>query len=192
MDSEQLQAIEFQGKAPDEQLQFAFRQHGIRFFRTCTLVTLWMLVVLVAGYQLLQITEPGSSMRLLILTILFTLFFLSQCEFLSKFYRHFLNITIVTDKRIHRIKKTLLSRDDHQSMRVLLIQDIQKFQHGPLQNLLDFGSILLDAQSAKLKINFVPHVRACHQAIMQLRERERAASEAKNANAEPNGNGNGN
>ena len=131
---------------------------------------MWSGFLVAVGYVslgILDIQEDG--MRRVVLGILTFFFYLSQWEFLFRFYRYFLNVVIVTDKKIHRIKKTLLTIDDHQSIDLRMLQDIHKSQHGPVQNLLGFGSLTLEAQESVLKIHFTPRISKTYEALMHLK-----------------------
>ena len=130
--------------------------------------------ILIIGYLILvRIGVESTSMRRMLLIALTLLFTISQAEFLSRFYRYFLYVIVVTDKRIHRIKKTLLTIDDHQAMDLWMLQDIFKCQHGILQNMLGYGSLILEAQDTMLRLHFVPNVSKKYGQLMRLRERAR-------------------
>jgi len=111
------------------------------------------------------------------------LFFLSHADFLVRFYRYFLYIIVVTDNKVHRIKKTLLTIDDHQSVDIWMLQDIYKCQHGIIQNMLHYGSLILEAQDTVLRIHFVPQVAKRYEQLIRLRElaRVRTAHAARTA-----------
>lgn len=131
---------------------------------------IWSLFLVAIGYVALGILDiQEDGMRRVVLFVLIFFFYLSQWEFLFRFYRYFLNVVIVTDKKIHRIKKTLLTIDDHQSIDLRMLQDIHKSQHGPVQNLLGFGSLTLEAQESVLKIHFTPRISKTYEALMHLK-----------------------
>ncbi len=71
------------------------------------------------------------------------------------------------------MKKTLLIFDDHQSIDLWMLQDILKCQHGVIQNVFGFGSLILEAQETVLRIHFVPWVTNKYKRLMSLREQAR-------------------
>jgi len=83
-------------------------------------------------------------------------------------------IIVVTDRKIHRIKKTLLAVNDHQTIDLWVLQDIFKSQHGLVQNLFGFGTLIMEAQETQLRLHFIPGVQDKYLAIMKLREQARA------------------
>ena len=111
--------------------------------------------------------------RRLVLQFLTLFFVLAYFEILKRFYRYLLYIVIVTDKKIHRIKKTLITTDDHISFDLMMVQDIHKSQTGIWQNLLGYGTIVLEAQETIMRLHFVPNVVEKYEKIMHVRERGR-------------------
>lgn len=56
-----------------------------------------------------------------------------------------------------------------------MLQDINKCQHGIIQNLFGFGSLILEAQDTTLRLHFVPNVNKKYVHLMHLRERARSS-----------------
>lgn len=170
-------SIDFTGREQDEHVYLYFRQHWIRLLRPFGKMLLWSILLGIAAVFTRQIDAPGQQTARHILLLLICVFFLfSQFEFLNEFYRHFLYVIVVTNRKIHRMKKTLFIVDDHQSINVAALQDIHKSQHGPLQNLLRFGTLTLEAQESVLRIHFVPDIQRKYNAILRLRGWEGTAS----------------
>ncbi len=162
--------IEFPGREHDEFVQFYFRQHWIRLARPFGKMLLWFVVLGIATFFTAQINAVGQdTVRHIMLLLLSLLFFYSQLDFLNEFYRHFLHMIVITNRKVHRIKKTLFLVNDHQSVNVVALQDIHKSQRGPFQNLLSFGTLTLEAQESVLRIHFVPDVQRKYNALLHLR-----------------------
>jgi hypothetical protein len=165
--------IDFPGKDKGEEFQFYFRQHWVRLWWPFCRLLGWT-IVLVVGAMIANATfgDPTAvNMRHAVLLILCLLFIFVHCSFLAAFYKYFLYIIIVTDKKVHRIKKTLLLTDDHQSIDLWTLEDITKNQHGIVQNILGFGTLVLVMQTQDaLKIHFTPFISTKHEMIMRLRE----------------------
>lgn len=167
--------INFQGKHADEQLQFYFHQHWIRMLWPLTKLILVNALVLSIGYVLFRVlTIEDDAARRLLLTLFTAFFLITNFEFLVRFYRYLLYVIVVTDKKIHRIKKSLFMLDDHQSMDLWMLQDIFKCQHGIIQNILRFGTLILEAQETIIRIHFAPSVSEKYEKLMHLREQARS------------------
>ena len=165
----------FQGKDPEEIFHFYFRQHWIRMIGPGVRMLLGSIFLLLMGaliFVVIRVDDPMS--RRLVLLFLVLAFLILQFELLARLYRYFLYVIIVTDQRIHRIKKTLIAVDDHQSVDIHALQDIVKNQHGIVQNIFGFGSIILEAQETVLRIHFVPRIQKTCERIMHLREGKRS------------------
>lgn len=159
--------------------QFYFRQHWMRllwpFFR---MILLSLLLAIITYISLFRLTVADAGLRHSMLFALMFFFTILQWEFLMRFYMYFLNVIIVTDKKVHKVKKTLFSVDDHQSLDIWTFQDIRKWQHGPLQSLFGYGTIVLESQDTELRLHFVPRISKIHTELMHLRERSRLQKEA--------------
>ena len=132
-------------------------------------------LILSAGWISLAVLSANDGFsRHLALTFFTLLFLFAHFEFLIRYYRYFLYVIVITDKKIHRIKKTLLILDDHQSVDLWMLQDIAKHQLGILQNLLGYGTIICEAQETVLRLHYIPHVVARYRDILHLREQARA------------------
>lgn len=176
--SEKHQTI-FQGKDLAEHFQFYFRQHWIRMLWPFSKAVLLTLAIFATGYFTLfviEIESPGA--RRLLIGFLFLFLLVVQFEFLIRFYRHFLYVTVITDRRAHRIKKTLMTMDEHECVDLWALQEITKIQRGPLQTLLNFGSLKLEAQDTHLTFHFVPQIGGRYQAMMKLWEKARRAKQS--------------
>jgi hypothetical protein len=165
--------IDFPGRDPRECFQLYFRQHWIRllwpFFRT----TLLSISLIGIGILTFAVTIDDPWLRRTNILFIFACFFVAQCDFLLRFYRYFLNLTIVTDRRVHRIKRSLISIDEHQSIDVWAIQDIRGLQRGIIQNIFGFGTLLLEAQDTKMNIHFTPRIAEHSKKLTALLEQSR-------------------
>lgn len=174
VDTPSVNTIDFPGKDQAEAIQFYYRQHWIRLWRPFRNVLLWLIAIAVAVVAIKHTFQDTPTMRRVVLLSLYFLFLFTQLSFLSACYRYFLYVVIVTDKKIHRIKKTLLTVDEHQSIDLWNLEDITKHQRGIVQNVFGFGTLELTMQSQDaLRIHFTPFIAKKHEAIMQLREHAR-------------------
>lgn len=131
---------------------------------------LWTAALLLFGYFLFFfIGVEDAFLRHSMLVVFVIIVAITQWEFMMRFYMRFLYVIIVTDRKIHRIKKTLFSIDDHQCLDLATIQDLHKKQHGLVQNLFGYGSLILEAQDTELRIHFVPKINAIYNRLLQAR-----------------------
>jgi hypothetical protein len=166
--------IDFQGKHAGEHFQFYFRQHWIRLMPPAGRLILINALLFTMGYTIFVLVGvEEDAARRSILGLLATFFVVAHLEFLTRFYRYFLYTLIVTDKKIHRIKKTFLAIDDHQSIDVWMLQDIFKCQHGIVQNIFGYGTLTFEAQETSLRIHFVPSINKRYNQLLHLREQAR-------------------
>jgi len=161
----------FQGQDAHEVLHFYFRQHWIRLVVPFFWMIFWMAAVIFAGYAaFIAIGVNDSFTRHGILMGLFLVFAFVQWRFLIRFYDYALYIIIVTDRKVHRVKKTLLTHNDHQTIDIWTLQDIHKSQHGVIQSLFNYGTIILESQDTVLKLHFIPKVDRIYDRLSHVRE----------------------
>ncbi len=169
---------DFPGKDPGEIFQSSFRQHWIRMVWPFSNACLLTLLIMTIGFlTFFVIGVPQSSPRHLMLVSLLLFFLMIQFEMLIRFYRYFLYVVVVTDRRIHRIKKTLLTMDEHECVDLWALQEIDKHQRGAIQNVLGFGSLILEAQDTHMTLHFVSQIEKRYNEIMKLREMARKRRE---------------
>jgi hypothetical protein len=170
------QAVSFPGMDPTEQFRFYFQRHWIKVARYLGFLISWMiafvLLVPVSGVT----ATPDDFTRRILVVLLVIFFLVPHFIFIAKIYKHFLCLVIVTDKKVHQFKRTLLAMDTQQSVDLLKLQDIDKLQRSIVQNVFGFGSLKLEAQNTQLRIHFVPRVNEVYNAIMYLRESARSGN----------------
>ena len=163
--------LDFQGKHSGEIFHFQIHQHWVRLVWPLCKFLLWNMIIFGTGYAVFfmePIVDPFT--RRVVLQFLILLFFVAYFEILKRLYRYLLYVVIVTDKKIHRIKKTLIMTDDHISFELSMAQDIHKTQSGIWQNILGYGTITLEAQETIMQLPFVPNVVEKYERIMHIRE----------------------
>lgn len=177
--------IQFPGKQEDEEFQFFYRQHWVRLVWPAVRSTLLSLVLIIGGYvTFIVVGFDDAVTRRSVFIFLLTFFLLVQWEFLIRCYRHFLSPVIVTNRRVHRIRRTLLALSDHDSIDLRQLQELQKVQRGLIQNMFRYGTLHLQSQNFSTSIHFTPHIDWCHAQLLQLREQAKA-NQAQFNNQEP-------
>lgn len=165
------QAITFPGKQSGEVFQFYYRQHWMRLRRPLQLLIVGTLIYgvllwLAAG------TVDDDTRRMLLVSVS-TAFILLHFVLLTRFYTYFLYVIIVTDQKVHRIKKTLLVIDDRQSIDFWSLSEITRQQHGLIQNMFGFGTVVLHGNE-ELRIHFTPRIGQQIERLSALRAKARA------------------
>lgn len=162
--------ISFPGKDPAEEFRFYFHQHKIRAIQAGFRVFLVFLACIAGIYFSGVFTMEDDMTRRTIAVLLTVFFFAPQMYFLFRLYRHFLYLVVVTDKKVHTFKRTLISVDRHESVDLSALQDIKKHQRGIVQNMFGFGTLTLEAQNSKLTLHFTPDIDTIYNNILALRE----------------------
>ncbi len=165
--------ISFPGKDQGEEFVTFFRQHWIRLFPDCFRLFVYSVLIGVMAWLSFWVYPVDKGTQHVLAVFVVLAFVIVHMNFLMHFYRYFLRCTIFTNRKVHRIKKTLFMTDDHQSTDLWVIQDIDRKQRGPLQNIFKFGSLIIEAQDTQLRLHFVPRVQEKYELLLQLRERAR-------------------
>lgn len=160
----------FPSMDPGEEFQFYFRRHPVRLWRSIGYAVIWALLASGLTYFSGVYNMPDDSTRRLIAIVLCALFIIPQLVLMMRMYGHYLRIVIVTNKKVHQFKRTLLMEDRHESVDLHVLQDIEKSQRSLVQNTFGFGTLKLEAQNSRVVIHFTPHIDRVYNHIMHLRE----------------------
>ena len=163
--------ITFQGMHENEVYAFHYYRHWIKFIWPISKVAFWnSLILTILSILSFSVADIPEVVRVILFWLLSLSLIFVNLYFLTDLYRRFLYVIVVTDKKVHRIRKTLITINDHRSIDIWSLQDVRKEQHGPLQNLMGYGDIVLEAQETKLRLHFVPDVDEVHKKLLHLRE----------------------
>lgn len=163
----------FPGMDPGEEFQFYFRRHPMRLWWSFGYMTIWTLLAAGLTYFSGVYDLPDDSTRRFITIVLCALFIIPQLVLILRIYGHYLRIVIVTNKKVHQFKRTLLIEDRHESVDLHVLQDIEKTQRSVVQNMFGFGTLKLEAQNSRVVIHFTPQIDRVYNHIMHLRETAR-------------------
>lgn len=169
----QAPQIDFPGMDPGEEFRFYFHKHRIRLVRHAGFLLLWIVAFLAVLYVSNVASTENEFTRQVFIVLLCVLFVIPQIAFLIKLYHHFLAMVIVTDKKVHQFKQTLIAVDRHQIIDLWMLQEIGKSQRGIIQNMLGFGSLILEGQTTQVRLHFVPNIDNIRDQILSLREAAR-------------------
>lgn len=163
--------IGFQGKHDNEEYDFHYYRHWIKFVLPFAIMSVGYVVIFLIFTAFVQQEVEDALVRHTFLAICIFLTLLLHFNFLKEFYVRFLYVVIVTDKTVHRIRKTLFFTDDHQSIHLKSVQDVKKIKHGILPNLFNYGKITLEAQETTLALHYVPKVKRVHEKLLKLQSK---------------------
>lgn len=160
--------IPFQGRESGEHFQFYFRQHWLRMLWPMLRTLLGTILIVAVGAATAWSGISSIPGRFVTLGVMMFFFLVVQFQFLERFYRYFLTVVIISDQKIHRIKKSLFSTDNHQIINLWALQELQKSQRGLMQNIFGFGTIVLEAQDTQIRLHFVPRITYHYNVMLQL------------------------
>lgn len=164
-------AVSFPGMSHGEHFRFYYRQHWMRLARMGQAFVAGIAVYGVALW-LASSMEDDDTRRLLV-ALASAAFLLLQLGILARLYRYFLYVIVVTDAKVYRIKKTLVAVDDRQTIDLWSLSDVTVQQHGLVQNIFGFGTLVLHGNE-ELKIHFTPKIREKLHSLSVLRSQARS------------------
>lgn len=163
-------AVTFPGKEPSEAYRFHFRQHWLRLLPTLLKAGIWTILVIFMALTRNWGFELDDTVRRLFLMAITIFFVFFQMLLMRRWYEYFLFIVIVTNAKLHYIKKPFIFMDHQRSVELVTIKDIRRDQRGLIQPMLGFGTLLLDTAQGEMSIHFVPKISQMHSAIIERRE----------------------
>ena len=175
VNSAEATGLDFPGKEPSEEYRFYFRQHWARLIPPLFKAFFWSALLFLSSilsYVGLPLDDTVRHMVLIPLTLIFLLF---QMQLMRKWYEYFLHVVIVTDTKIHRMKKRFLLTEHERSVDIASIRDVRREQHGAIQPLLSFGTLELDTAQGEIMLHFTPRLREIHDALIAQRDNPKPA-----------------
>ncbi len=163
---------------PDEKIQGVYRRHPITIFGLY--VSLFVVIILpFAGYFTLRFMQASvlqnpQNMALVVmgagLLLMFTILFLYQ-----QFLDYWLDMWIVTNRRIINIEQRGLFSRTTSELRLYRIQDVTAEVTGFLHSMLDYGMVYVQTAGEKEYFAFedVPHPNQISKDILHLAEIDR-------------------
>jgi hypothetical protein len=151
----------FKGQQSDETLNCFFRHHWIVLLKDLLYfaIILFIEIYTISNIDNIQNLIRGNpEMKLFFITgtIILTYFF---HRFFLHLFNYYVNIGIITDKRIVDHKKTLFFTDTMDAIDLANIQDIERIAEGFLPSILKFGDIkiYLNASQTVKTLHGVPN-----------------------------------
>lgn len=165
---------------PGEKIHLELRRHPITFLRHIVLTILAVVVPMVgAGLFFDGVPTFENAWARLGFVLLGSIYYLSVwLFFFTQFVDFFLDISIVTDRRIIDVHQTGLFNRSVSELDLARVQDVTSEVNGAIGTILDFGRV--NVQTAGEQEHFVfesiPHPHRVRQIVLELahsdRERE--------------------
>jgi hypothetical protein len=147
----------FPGQEPGERIDAVIHRHWLSLLRDAAPAVGITLLTVIAWFLPIG-PEMDTASRHLIVIVLSVLLIALHGYAASRLYGHFLRAMILTDRKLHHIRKTLLHRDDQRSIEFPILLNVRKHQRGIHQTLLQYGSLILETPETSLTLRFVPRV----------------------------------
>ena len=164
----------FPGQHSDETINLFVRKHWIVFISTLIILFLMLLVPFI-GILLLRIYYytifQGSIINILVILGSIYILIISGL-FLVGFIDYYLDVEIVTNKRLIDVKQINLFSRAIDELELLHIEDISVHQKGILATFLNFGTIYIQTAGANRNfvLSYLPHPQKIARQIMKLSE----------------------
>lgn len=166
------------GALPDEKLHGLYRRHPITMFGVMASFIV-ILVLPIAAYLVVRLSDfpalrsPGMHALLVMggsIFFLFSLLFIYQ-----QFLDYWLDMWIVTSRRIINIEQHGLFSRTVSELRLYRVQDVTAKVNGFVHSMLDFGMVYIQTAGEKEYFTFedVPHPNIISKDILHLAEKDR-------------------
>ena len=164
----------FRGQAHEEHVLAFCRKHWTTLFYELFVFSAVMVVIiiLVLYFHIISTVFAPGLLHLLILLVGTILVYYVHRFFLV-LLKHHLTVIIITDVRILAITRSVYYVNEKESVDLMTIRDVHKYQSGFLQNIFNFGDlkITLATSSADFELVSIPnpefHLRLINKAKQQ-------------------------
>lgn len=149
----------FKGQQSNEELVCFFRKHFTHLFPNFGFFFLIIGIELAFAFWITKLADFISSDIIYGILYVFAVatFTVYMHKYFLRLFSHFMHVCIFTNLRVIEHDKSLILHDDHETLDVAKIQDIQKFQDGLIRNFLGYGDLLVTLSSSKAT-KFFKHV----------------------------------
>ncbi|MBI5754151.1 hypothetical protein HZA40_03355 [Candidatus Peregrinibacteria bacterium] len=164
----------FKGQQANEQMICFFRHHWISLIREMVYFLVFLTIIAIILFKIGDIKNIIHNSREL--RFLFVIGFFVGTVYFHRFFTrllsHFLNVVIITDRRIVDHQMTLFFKDTMDAIDMAQIQNIERIGEGLLPNLLKYGDIkiYLSSSAAYRTLNCVPNDKFHFRCITRQKE----------------------
>jgi hypothetical protein len=152
----------FKGQQSNEELICFCRKH---WMQALSHIGLWILFAITESILFFGVRKVSGilagnfGLQILYVGVVILMTVYLHKTFL-RIFSYFLSTVIFTSTRVVLHKKALFLTDSHEVLDVTKIQDVKKYQKGILNNLLDYGDLVitLSSEKASHSLTYVPNV----------------------------------
>jgi len=170
----------------NEEILAIVRRHWFFLFTqalfACVMMLLPLLALLIATSLFADISKPFMQDYFPHLLFLYAFWLLINWMILASVWTdHYLDIWVITDRRIININQVGLFRRQIGTFRLERLQDLNVEINGIIETLLDFGTIHAETASGsqeEFKAEHLPHPRELKSLILQAAEKRMALEKA--------------
>lgn len=162
---------------PDERVAIVVRKHWIMLLRD---IVGMIVIGKIAAIALFLLVGGNGAVSPLLVFILMTWFLIVWVILFTIWTNYYLDMWIVTDKRIINIDQVALFKREKSTLRIERVQDVTVKKHGILQELFNFGTISVQTAGAENQVSVIkgiPNPQYVQRAIL---ERVDSVTEHKN------------
>lgn len=164
----------FKGQQKEETFVCFFRHHWITLIKEFFLFAILLSLAfgsLIHMSEIQEIIRSNNEIKIVFLTFYVTVTLLMH-RFFIRMLNYFVNIGIITDKRVIDHQKTIFFKDVQDSIDLAYIQNIEQFREGMLQTLLQYGDIkiFLAASNTVKTFDYIPNPRFHFRCINRQKE----------------------
>ncbi len=180
------------GLLPDEKLIKLYRRHPITLFGLYMGVAITFIIPLSAYLFIRGMlgdffeTEAGLTLFVLFVSVflLFALLFMFQ-----QFLDHWLDVWILTNRRIINIEQTGLFTRVRAEVRLYRVQDVTSEIKGFMRHMFNYGMVFTQTAGERMRFTFedIPEPKEASKLILQLAERDQRTHEQEITSKTPTG-----
>ncbi|MBD3281672.1 PH domain-containing protein [Candidatus Uhrbacteria bacterium] len=178
------------GLLPDEKLIRLYRRHPVTLFGLYMGIAITFIIPLSAYFLIRGMlgnffeTEAGLTLFVLFVSmfLLFALLFMFQ-----QFLDHWLDVWILTNRRIINIEQTGLFTRVRAEVRLYRVQDVTSEIKGFMRHMFNYGMVFTQTAGERMRFTFedIPEPKEASKLILQLAERDQRTHEQEITSEKP-------
>lgn len=178
------------GLLPDEKLIRLYRRHPVTLFGLYMGIAITFIIPLSAYFLIRGMlgnffeTEAGLTLFVLFVSVflLFALLFMFQ-----QFLDHWLDVWILTNRRIINIEQTGLFTRVRAEVRLYRVQDVTSEIKGFMRHMFNYGMVFTQTAGERMRFTFedIPEPKEASKLILQLAERDQRTHEQEITSQSP-------
>lgn len=158
----------FPGQMEGEVVEFFTPRHMVVLVPLISILILFIFGLVVLDFLWIAILPPVYMSWLIFFNSVFLIFIVHV--FFLRCVNSMMNIMIVTNFRVLRVKSTVFLHRERNVLHMKNIQDIEMYQSGILPRLFDYGHIVITSASGEYELNFyyTPHTQKVYNILNHI------------------------